>query len=183
MKIYTKTGDLGETGLFGGPRVAKDDPRIEAYGAVDELNALLGFARSQNLSADIESLVATIQDDLFAVGAELATPEPEKHNTALVGEPLVQSLEQAIDKVEATLEPLKQFILPAGTPAAATLHVARTVCRRAERRIVTLARTPGANVSPQLIIYMNRLGDLLFVLARAANSQAGVADVGWNPAK
>ncbi len=181
MKIYTKTGDLGDTGLFGGPRVAKDDPRIEAYGAVDELNALLGLARSQNLPADIESLAAKIQDDLFAVGAELATPQPEKHNTSLVGQPLVQSLEQAIDQFEATLPPLTQFILPAGTPAAAALHVARTVCRRAERRIVTLARTPGADISPQLVVYMNRLSDLLFVLARAANSQAGVADVGWHP--
>jgi cob(I)alamin adenosyltransferase len=179
MKIYTKTGDSGQTGLFGGPRVSKCDLRIEAYGEVDELNAVLGLARTGSLSSEIDALLAHVQHELFAVGAELATPDPNKHNTALIGQLHIAALEQAIDHFEANLQPLTQFILPGGTPGAAALHVARTVCRRAERRVVALAEQPEETISPRLIIYLNRLSDLLFVLARVANASAGVPDVAW----
>jgi cob(I)alamin adenosyltransferase len=180
MKIYTKTGDDGGTALFAGPRVSKDHPRIEAYGAVDELNAVMGLVRSEpSLPGDIDALLAEIQHTLFAVGAELATPEPAKHGTSLVTAEQIEILERAIDEHESRLEPLRQFILPGGTPAAATLHVARTVCRRAERRIVTLGQVSDATISPLVIAWINRLGDLLFVLARSANSAAGVPDVAW----
>ncbi len=180
MKIYTKTGDDGGTALFAGPRVSKDHPRIEAYGAVDELNAVLGMARSESsLPDDINALLAEIQHTLFAVGAELATPEPQKHGTALVTVAQTEWLERAIDEHESRLPPLRQFILPGGTPAAAALHMARTVCRRAERRIVTLGQVSEATISPHVIAWINRLGDLLFVLARSANSAAGVPDVAW----
>jgi cob(I)alamin adenosyltransferase len=179
MKIYTKTGDSGETGLYGGPRVRKDSPRIEAYGTVDELNALLGLVRAEELPNEFDALLARIQSELFDVGAELATPDPERHGTALVGAARIAALESAIDRFEATLAPLKQFILPGGTRAAASLHVARTVCRRAERHVVTLSHAPSETVSADLIIYLNRLSDLLFVLARAANAAAGQADVPW----
>src|SRR5205809_3570575 len=139
MKIYTKTGDAGETGLFAGARVRKDDVRIEAYGTVDELNAVLGLARCEQLPTEIERTLERVQSELFSVGAELATPEPEKHGTALVGDTQITLLEQAIDNLEVGLPPLKQFILPAGSRGGALLHVARGVCRRAERRVVTLA--------------------------------------------
>ena len=177
MKIYTKTGDDGETGLFAGPRVRKDDVRIEAYGAVDELNAFLGAARCEALPAEVAAVVAAAQHALFAVGAELATPEPEKHGMTLRAEAQVTSVEQAIDALEANLPPLTQFVLPAGTPAAAALHVARSVCRRAERRVISL--TASAEVSLRIVRYLNRLGDYLFVAARAANHAAGEADVPW----
>jgi cob(I)alamin adenosyltransferase len=179
MKIYTKTGDEGDTVLFGGPRVSKRDPRIEAYGEVDELNAVLGLARASPLPQEFDALVGRIQHELFAVGAELATPDPAKHNTVLIGQSHVTALEQAIDHFDAGLAPLKQFILPGGTPGAAALHVARTVCRRAERRVVALSQQRGETISPRLIVYLNRLSDLLFVLARAANAAAGVPDVAW----
>jgi len=183
MKIYTKTGDSGETGLFASARVAKDDPRIEAYGTVDELNAALGWARSEVGCAEadtMDALLAVIQADLFSVGAELATPDPAAHGTNLVTDQQVAALEAAIDHYEEQLQPLRQFILPGGTRAAAALHVARSVCRRAERRVVTLARH-DTNVAPRVIHYLNRLGDLLFVLARTANAADGVADVPWKP--
>lgn len=179
MKIYTKTGDSGETGLFGGPRVRKDSLRIEAYGTVDELNAVLGFARAESLPPEIDNLLARVQSELFDVGAELATPEPRQHGTALVGPGHIAELERDIDRFEATLAPLKQFILPGGTRGAAALHVARTVCRRAERCVVALVHTPSEIVSNEIVIYLNRLGDLLFVLARAANAASGQADVPW----
>jgi len=179
MKIYTKTGDAGQTGLFGGPRVRKDDPRIEAYGAVDELNATLGLARTESLPPEIDELLARVQNELFDLGAELATPDPAAHGTATLGPTHIAALEGAIDRHEATLRPLKEFILPGGTRGAAVLHVARTVCRQAERRLVTLSQTPNERVSPQLIVYLNRLGDLLFVLARAVNGAAGMPDVPW----
>ncbi len=147
MKIYTKTGDDGGTGLFGGPRVGKDDPRIEAYGTVDELNSLLGWARAVGLPADIDDCIMRIQNELFAVGAELATPDPAAHGTDWTGPEQIAALEQAIDRLEAPLAPLRQFILPGGTPAAAALHVARTVCRRAERRVVTLSHRGAAGDS------------------------------------
>jgi cob(I)alamin adenosyltransferase len=179
MKIYTKTGDSGQTGLFGGPRVAKDDPRIEAYGAVDELNAALGLARSEPLPPEIDTLLARIQNELFDMGAELATPDPAAHGTAVLGQAQCEALERAIDRHEAPLPPLKEFILPGGSRGAAALHLARTICRRAERRLVTLVHASAEPVSPNLVIYLNRLGDLLFVLTRATNAASGVADVPW----
>ncbi len=177
MKIYTKTGDLGETGLFGGPRVRKDAPRIEAYGTVDELNALLGLARAETLGGDFDQLLARIQNELFDLGAELATPDPQAKHTAIIGATHIADLEAAIDRYEAQLAPLKQFILPGGTRGAAIVHLARTVCRRAERRLVTLAASEP--VSQTAIIYLNRLSDLLFVLARAINQAGGSPDVPW----
>ncbi|HEY4310382.1 MAG TPA: cob(I)yrinic acid a,c-diamide adenosyltransferase [Pirellulales bacterium] len=177
MKIYTKTGDAGETGLFGGPRVPKDAPRIEAYGTVDELNALLGLVRCETLAPDIDALLARIQNELFDVGAELATPNPQAKNTATLGPKNIAALEEAIDQHEAHLAPLRQFILPGGTRPAALMHLARTVCRRAERRLVTLATTE--TISPTLVIYLNRLSDLLFVLARSTNQSQGCNDVPW----
>ena len=178
MKIYTKTGDSGLTGLFAGPRVRKDDSRIEAYGAVDELNAFLGLARSAGAPPEIESCLGRVQNELFAVGAELATPEPEQHGTAMIGPDHARALEAAIDGLESTLPPLKQFVLPAGAPAAAHLHVARGICRRAERRVVTLADGDSARFQ-NVLVYLNRLGDYLFVAARAANQAAGAVEVPW----
>jgi len=177
MKIYTKTGDSGDTGLFGGPRVRKDCPRIEAYGTVDELNAVLGLARCEPLALDFDALLARIQNDLFDVGAELATPEAQTKQVPTIGATHITALETAIDHWEAVLTPLRQFILPGGSRAAAQLHVARTVCRRAERRVVTLAASE--TVSHALFVYLNRLSDLLFVLARAANHLGGQPDVPW----
>lgn len=181
MKIYTKTGDAGETGLFGGGRVSKAHPRVAAYGDVDELNAAIGVARAaapENLGAEV---LEQIQRDLFAVGAELAAPEPAKLAKTLaghpIGEPDVARLERAIDAHEAALPPLREFILPGGTAKAASLHFARTACRRAERAVVALSHE--AAVSPAILQYLNRLSDLLFVLARAANAHAGRPDVRW----
>lgn len=177
MKIYTKTGDRGDTGLFGGPRVRKDDPRIEAYGTVDELNAALGLVRCERLDGPLDALLANIQSELFNVGAELATPDPQRLGTHTIATEHIARLEAAIDQHEVKLEPLKAFILPGGTRSAALLHLARTVCRRAERRLVTLADREA--ISADLMIYLNRLSDLLFVLARWANRSAGVADAPW----
>jgi cob(I)alamin adenosyltransferase len=179
MKIYTKTGDAGQTGLFAGPRVWKDDPRIEAYGAIDELNAVLGVVRAEQPPVEIDALLAAIQSDLFGVGAELATPDPAASKLVFAAAPRIAALEQAIDRFEADLAPLTQFILPGGTRPAAALHQARTVARRAERRVLSLARTSPEPISPELLVYLNRLSDLLFVLARAANQAAGVGDVAW----
>ena len=180
MKIYTKTGDDGDTGLFGGPRVSKDDPRIEAYGTVDELNSVLGLARAERLDKDLDELVGRIQSELFSLGAELATPNPSAQGTALVGPAHSAALEHAIDRYQIGLAPLKQFILPAGTRAAALLHLARTVCRRAERRLVSLRSASAEPVSGELVIFLNRLSDLLFVLAREVNRRADVPDVPWH---
>lgn len=179
MKIYTKTGDSGDTGLFGGPRVSKDSPRIESYGTVDELNSVLGVVRSLAPEAGLDALLAQIQNDLFALGAQLATPNPAAHQTAMIGEGQITALEQAIDRLQTQLEPLSQFILPGGTPAAAQLHLARTVCRRAERRLVTLTQYSAEPIAPELVIYLNRLSDLLFVMARAENRAAGRPDIPW----
>jgi cob(I)alamin adenosyltransferase len=179
MKIYTKTGDAGETGLFAGARVRKDDVRIEAYGTVDELNAAIGLARSEPLPPEIDQTLERVQSELFSVGAELATPEPAKHGTALVGEAQIQKLEAAIDHLEAGLPPLKQFILPAGSRGGALLHLARGICRRAERRVITLADSPEATISAAIIGYLNRLGDYLFVAARFANQEAKAIEMKW----
>jgi cob(I)alamin adenosyltransferase len=181
VKLYTKTGDAGETGLFGGARVSKASARVSSYGAVDELNAALGVARARGLPEGLDATLARVQVDLFTLGAELATaPGKEKNiGIALLGDDDVARLEGAIDASESALEPLKTFVLPGGTPAAADLHVARTVCRRAEREVVALAAAEP--VRELLTVYLNRLSDLLFSLARQANHLAGVADVPWTP--
>jgi cob(I)alamin adenosyltransferase len=180
-KIYTKTGDTGDTGLFGGGRVAKDHPRVEAYGDIDELNAVLGVARAVELMPRIDEVLVPIQRDLFAIGALLATPNPEKMREQLakarVDDDRIAQLERAIDDGERELEPLKAFIIPGGTQKAAALHVARTVCRRAERRVVHLRR--DVDIPQIVVIYLNRLSDLLFVLARVANRRAGAGEVTW----
>ena len=179
MQIYTKTGDDGTTGLLGAGRVSKDDIRVEAYGTVDELNAALGVARAHGLDPDADALVARLQDELFVLGSALADPAPDGPFHSAITAEHVERLESAIDGLEDELEPLTQFILPGGTPAAAQIHLARTVCRRAERLAVTLARQPGQDVPAIVIVYLNRLSDLLFVLARAVNHRAGVADILW----
>ena len=183
MRIYTKTGDAGDTGLFGGGRVPKDHPRVEAYGDVDELNAMLGLARSIEMMPRIDEVLAPVQRDLFSLGALLATPQPDKVKQQLekarIDDQRIAQLERAIDEGEAELEPLQAFILPGGTPKSAALHVARTVCRRAERRVIALAHDPSVHVPPIVIVYLNRLSDLLFVLARVANRRAGAAEVTW----
>jgi cob(I)alamin adenosyltransferase len=179
VKIYTKTGDLGMTGLLGNRRVPKDDARIEAYGTVDELNAVLGMVRAHGLDMAADGLLAAVQGDLFVVGSALADPSPGGpfHNV-ITGE-YVARLELAIDTLEAELKPLTQFILPGGTLAAAQIHLARTICRRAERLTVKLSRQPGEDVPSALITYLNRLSDFLFVLARIVNHRADVADIPW----
>ena len=181
MKIYTKTGDAGDTGLFGGGRVAKDDARVEAYGDVDELNAVLGMARAVELMPRIDEVLVPLQRDLFAIGALLATPDREKMaqhlQKARIDEHRIAQLEQAIDDAESELETLRAFVLPGGTPKSAALHVARTVCRRAERRVVRLRH--DVEVPGIVVIYMNRLSDLLFTLARLANKRAGAGEVTW----
>lgn len=179
MKIYTRKGDTGETGLIGGLRVSKHAPRIEAYGTVDELNALLGVARAVGAPNRVDQVLDHVQNKLFVVGAQLANPVPPETHQGALDEAAVLRLEEMIDLFESELEPLKQFILPAGTLLAAQLHHARAVCRRAERRAVELAAVAGEQVAPQILIYLNRLSDLLFVLARLANAHAGVADVKW----
>jgi cob(I)alamin adenosyltransferase len=182
MKIYTKTGDDGSTGLFGGARVQKTHPRVEAYGTIDELNALLGWARATGLDAFSEGVLREVQADLFTLGAELAcVPGKEAQlGMRLLAAADATRLERAIDSAEEQLSPLKNFVLPGGTPAAASLHLARTVARRAERSILGLQ---GADVArSEIVIYVNRLSDLLFVLARRANAVANHPDVPWAPA-
>ncbi len=175
MKIYTRTGDHGETSLFGGTRVPKNDARIEAYGTVDELSSHIGVARATSLPADIGEELNRIQIDLFEIGAHLASPGTSRFTG--VDPQRIEDLERAIDVMERDLEPLTAFILPGGTLAAAHLHVARTVCRRAERCVVALQDDTPATVST--ITYLNRLSDYLFVAARFANRRAGVEDVPW----
>lgn len=179
MKIYTKTGDAGETSLFDQTRVSKADARVDAYGEVDELNACLGAARAAGLDADIAGALERIQKQLFALGARLADPSSRiagRVTKAAITEADVEALEQTIDRLEGELPPLRRFILPGGSAAGAQLHVARTVCRRAERRVVALG--PGA-VESILVVYLNRLSDLLFVMGRAVNHRAGVAETEW----
>jgi len=181
VKIYTRTGDDGETGLFGGGRVAKDDERVEAYGDVDELNAVLGMARAVEVMPRIDEVLVPLQRDLFAIGALLATPDRDKMaqhlDKARIDEERITQLERLIDDAESELEPLRSFILPGGSSKAAVLHVARTVCRRAERRVVRLQRT--VEIPALVVIYLNRLSDLLFTLARLANRRAGSGEVTW----
>ena len=185
MKIYTRTGDAGQTGLFGGQRVPKDHTRVEAYGEVDELNAVLGLAMGQLATEDLPEVarrLRVLQGDLFALGANLATPAPEdggRPNDYIPALPTsrIGEMEEWIDAAEAELSPLTSFILPAGTTGAATLHLARTVCRRAERRLISLARS--ATIDPESLRFLNRLSDLLFVWARLANQRAGVPDIPW----
>lgn len=180
MKIYTRTGDTGETGLFGGVRVGKDDPRVEAYGTVDELNACLGVARALGVSAKTDAQLLQIQSDLFTTGAELACVpgKEDKLRLTLLGESDGTRLEGWIDEAEAPLAALKNFVLPGGNPSAAELHRARTVCRRAERRALTAGRV--SPIRPEIVVYLNRLSDLLFVLARYENNVAGVPDIPWH---
>jgi cob(I)alamin adenosyltransferase len=179
MKIYTRTGDSGTTGLFGGARVDKDVERVEAYGSVDELNACLGVACTLAGPGELARSLETIQSDLFTLGAELgcAPGREDKLGMRLVGAEDATRLEGLIDAAEVKLEPLKNFILPGGSPLAASLHVARTVCRRAERRVITARRS--APVRDEVVHYLNRLSDLLFVLAREANHHAGLRDTPW----
>ena len=177
MKIYTKTGDAGETGLFGGGRVPKDDPRVRAYGEVDEVNAVIGFAAALDPQDFAVAVLQSIQRDLFTIGAELATPDPAKQRGTAISASEVGALEDVIDSHAAKLPPLKNFILPGGHPKAAAFQVARTVCRRAERAVVGLSHTQKIN--PTIMHYLNRLSDLLFVLARAVNAQTGRPDVTW----
>jgi cob(I)alamin adenosyltransferase len=178
MKIYTRTGDAGDTSLFDGTRVRKNDARVDAYGEVDELNAWLGLVRSSLSDRDLDSEIAMIQRDLFAVGAELADPTEKiaaRVTKASITQADVTRLEQLIDHLEQELEPLRRFILAGGAPAGAALHVARAVCRRAERRIVSLQ--PAADAA--VVRYVNRLSDLLFVVARVVNKRSGAPEVEW----
>jgi cob(I)alamin adenosyltransferase len=181
VKIYTKSGDGGETGLFGGGRVRKSDPRVEAYGEVDEACAALGAARAALPDGELAAELRRIQDELFCVGAELASPHGEKARSSLPAvEPGWSSrLEQAMDRWDGELPALRQFVLPGGSPGAAALHLARAVCRRAERRVVALAAQ--AEVDPAVVVYLNRLSDFLFVAARLANHRAGQAELLWDP--
>jgi cob(I)alamin adenosyltransferase len=179
VKIYTKTGDTGETSLFDKSRVSKATARVDAYGEIDELNACLGAARAARLDADLTGVIEQIQRELFAVGARLADPSGKiapRVEKVSVAEAEVTQLELMIDRLEEQLPPLRHFILPGGSTAGALLHLARTVCRRAERRVVSLGS--GA-VDPIIIVYLNRLSDLLFVMARVANQRAGTAEVEW----
>ena len=178
MKIYTRTGDTGQTGLFGGGRVAKDDARVAAYGDVDELNACLGLARASGADHEIADELVRLQRDLFALGAQLADPGEKiaaRVTKAALGDDDVARLEQLIDRYEAELPALRRFILAGGSPAGAALHVARAVCRRAERRMVALEPA----VDAVLVRYVNRLSDLLFVLARAVNHRSGAVETEW----
>ncbi len=180
MKIYTKTGDQGETGLFGGGRVRKDHPRIVAYGEVDELNAGIGAARAFNRDPSVDGNLKQIQNDLFDIGAILATPDTKKlegKSSTSVRKGQITFLEQSIDRMEKDLPPLRQFILPGGSEVGSLLHLSRTVCRRAEREIIALSETE--KVDADLIVYINRLSDYLFVLARWVNVKKGVVETPW----
>lgn len=183
MKIYTKRGDDGTTGLFGGPRVSKADLRVATYGDVDELNSVLGVARSENADAEIDAVLTRVQSELFTLGAQLATPnidEAPKNVPELLPED-VELLEREIDRFDTELEPLRAFVLPSGTKTAAQLHVARTICRRAERSAVALAAIE--RIPPMCVRYLNRLSDHLFTLSRLANKRAGVEETKWLPPK
>jgi cob(I)alamin adenosyltransferase len=179
VKIYTRTGDGGETALFDGRRVSKSDLRVDAYGEIDELNAAIGWALASGVAPDMAAMLESIQRDLFAVGGTLADPVhriAERVQKMSVGEAEVLRLEQWIDELDASLPPLRRFLLPGGSAAGAALHLARTICRRAERRIVSLG---GGEVDQVLLAYVNRLSDFLFVAARAVNHRAGITERPW----
>lgn len=182
MKLYTRTGDEGETSLFGGGRVSKADVRVDAYGTVDELNAVIGWALTQVRDAEVRSRLERVQHDLFTLGADLSTPPPaegrRRPETPALPLDRVEEMEAWIDAAERELPPLRAFILPGGTPGGAALHVTRTVCRRAERAVVALAARDA--VSDGVFRYLNRLSDLLFVFARVENHRAGAGDVEWH---
>lgn len=180
-KIYTRRGDDGSTGLFGGPRVRKDDLRVASYGDVDELNSALGVAREELPAGDLRAFVDALQSELFTLGAELATPDSASapKEVPRLTDAHVLRLEQEIDRLTGELPEMKNFILPGGSRAGAALHLCRTICRRAERKVVSLAE--GAPVSAQALSYLNRLSDLLFVMARAANLRAGGREIPWKP--
>lgn len=180
MKIYTRRGDRGETDLLGGGRVSKDSVRVEAYGAVDELNAHLGRYAAESTQDDLREIIRDIQSSLFDLGGYLASPDDARRESASIPQPEdldVERLEARIDALEAELEPLKRFVLPGGTSAAAASHLARTVCRRAERRAIALHGAEPLRAAA--LRYLNRLSDLLFVMARVENRRAGVADIEW----
>lgn len=181
MKIYTRTGDTGETALFGGGRVPKNDPRVAAYGEVDELNSVIGVVLATEPREFEAGLLESIQRDLFAIGGQLASPHPGKVAKALakavIPEGRVESFEAAMDRADRELPPLEAFVLPGGTLKSAQLHAARTVCRRAERAVVGLSQSQ--QVPPDIVVYLNRLSDLLFTLARLANTRAGLPDRTW----
>jgi cob(I)alamin adenosyltransferase len=182
LKIYTRRGDAGQTDLFGGDRVGKDALRVAAYGDVDELNATIGVAAASGMDPALATSLQAIQSALFDLGASLATPDAGHRKKAAingVGSPEIDALEAMIDRLEEPLEMLKVFILPGGSPAAAAFHVARTVCRRAERTVVGLAGVDGESVEEASLRYLNRLSDLLFVMARHENARQGIADIPW----
>ena len=183
LKIYTRTGDKGETGLFGAGRVSKASLRVEAYGEVDETNSYIGLVRSFVKDRKLSFMLGGMQADLFVLGSDLATPldSQSRKNVPKITSRDVKRLEKIIDQVEGELEPLRKFVLPAGSQPGSLLHVARTVCRRAERRVVALKEKERVN--EQCLIYLNRLSDLLFVLARLANMRAKVGDVEWESKK
>lgn len=181
MKIYTKTGDTGETSLYGGKRVSKDSCRIETYGTADELNSVIGACRSMEESKEIDSILEQIQHDLFTLGADLAAPENSQTKKTIdrIGSSHIEKLERHIDSIQPTLTPLANFILPGGSRLGAMLHFARAVCRRAERLAVRLYREEHIGLQP--VVYLNRLSDLLFVLARKANSLRRIPEMKWKP--
>lgn len=179
MKIYTKTGDKGQTGLFGGGRVSKDSPRIEAFGTIDELNCLLGLARTDAGDDEAVTILESIQQELFAIGTELATPDSTKNPIATIGGEEVGRLESWIDRLEEELPELRNFILPGGSRCGARLHLARSVCRRAERNVIAAGRE--SDISANVVIYLNRLSDLLFVLARYENHRSEEREEPWKP--
>jgi cob(I)alamin adenosyltransferase len=184
VRIYTRTGDTGETGLFGGQRVAKDHLRVETYGTVDELSCALGLARSHAQDEELSTLLIRLQHDLFTLGADLATPEAGEEHRGKVTIPrtlpaLADALEREIDRLDTQLPPLTRFILPGGSPFASSLHLARAICRRAERMAVSLSHAEPINA--EILRYLNRLSDLLFVMARVANQRLEVPDVIWEP--
>ena len=185
-RIYTRTGDKGTTALASGERRPKHDLRIEAYGTVDETNAAIGLARLHTTGegdAELDAMLGRIQNELFDLGADLSTPDtgkPPPYEPLRILEPQVERLEREIDRLNAELSPLRSFVLPGGTAAAAALHLARTICRRAERLAVALAEKPGEAVSPAALKYLNRLSDFLFVASRHANAR-GAGDVLWVP--
>lgn len=182
MKIYTKTGDKGETGLFGGERVSKDNKRICAYGTIDELNSFIGVAITEINSEEIRNILLDIQNKLFTVGSDLATPDNEKNrklNIQRTSEDFITKAENDIDTISDKLEPLRNFILPGGSKGSALLQVCRTVARRAEREIVELKKVDY--ISDNILVFLNRLSDLLFVLSRYENQVSGIPDTKWNP--